>query len=145
MRKLAGRGQSPTILLRHEVRREGPTCERTLHYKIRVHHEIENTSFFICLKPNRQVGSRAMLIFRCESYMCANFLFAANLRLATTELFFEVPSLRVTSGSRQPVNLVLRDGAGVKKAIACEQSWHHKRRVHHEIEKYIGLGRKWTK
>ena len=33
-----------------------------------------------------------MSIFRCENYICATFNFEAKLRLASTELLFEVPS-----------------------------------------------------
>ena len=52
-----------------------------------------------------------MFIFRCESIIGVNFVFAANLRLATTQLLFEVPSLRIIFQAK------LRFGVHVKKLV----------------------------
>ena len=59
----------------------------------RLHHE--KCIGFTCSHPKRLVGSRAMLIFRCESYIYVRFFRCCELPVASTELLFEEPSLRV--------------------------------------------------
>ena len=51
---------------------------------------------FTYFQPKRAVGSRALLIVRCESHIYVLFVFSAKRRLTPTELLFEVPSTRIT-------------------------------------------------
>ena len=46
------------------------------------------------------------MIFRCKSYICATFAFATNLRLTSTQLLFEIPSLRVISVKTSPLQQI---------------------------------------
>ena len=61
---------------------------------------MKSCSGFTFFQPKRLVGSRAMLICRCEPHICVPFYFSAKCRLASTELLFEAPSLRVMCDSR---------------------------------------------
>ena len=50
--------------------------------------------------PKKLRGS--VSIFRCQPHICVLFVFSANRRLASTQLLFEVPSLRVMFCSSFP-------------------------------------------